>query len=45
MIKVINKSGIAYIIPEHKLKEYINKGFKEVKEVKPEVKKAKKEEK
>ena len=31
MIKVRNKNGICYIIPESKLKEYINKGFEEVK--------------
>lgn len=46
MIKVRNKNGISYIISENELKKYINKGFDQVKEeVKPEVKKTKKEEK
>lgn len=27
MIKVTNKSGISYIIPEHRLNEYVKKGF------------------
>lgn len=31
MIKVTNKNGISYIIPKHKLNEYVKKGFMEEK--------------
>ena len=40
MIKVTNKNGISYIIPEYKLKEYVKKGF--VEEKKPAKKKEEK---
>ena len=40
MIKVTNKNGISYIIPEYRLNEYIKKGF--VAEKKPAKKKEEK---
>lgn len=46
MIKVTNKNGISYIIPEYRLNDYIKKGFvqekKQVEKKEPAKKKAEK---